>query len=197
MFFVLSGYLIGKLILERKHHSNFFAVFYIRRTLRIIPAYAITIVVVCALINWLPSRWTDAPVKFPEWAYLTFNQGFFMVQTGSIGAHWLGPTWTLAVEEHFYLIIPAMIVFTPRRWLPWIIGALGLLAVVLRAAVFWGGLGTPMMVLALLPGRADTLAIGILAALLFEMRKSRGRASTRRCRGPAALQWSWPSPRIS
>ena len=39
MFFVLSGFLIGRLILERRHHANFFAVFYVRRFCRIIPAY--------------------------------------------------------------------------------------------------------------------------------------------------------------
>ncbi|HEY1638009.1 MAG TPA: acyltransferase, partial [Rhizomicrobium sp.] len=44
MFFVLSGYLIGKLILEKKDCANFFEVFYVRRFLRIIPVYMVTLI---------------------------------------------------------------------------------------------------------------------------------------------------------
>lgn len=168
IFFVLSGFLIGKLILERQHHGNFFAVFYARRFFRIIPPYVLTIVVVAALVSVLPSTWTDAPVRFPIWSYLAFVQGFYMVTTQSIGAHWLGPTWTLAVEEHFYLLAPAAIVFAPRRWLTTSLIAVGVAAVAFRAAIYFGGLGSDMMALALLPGRADLIIWGILAAVAIK-----------------------------
>jgi peptidoglycan/LPS O-acetylase OafA/YrhL len=168
IFFVLSGFLIGKLILERRRHDNFFLVFYVRRCCRILPVYLLTLIAVTLLIDVLPAAWTDASVRFPLWSYLTFVQGVFMVMTQSIGAHWLAPTWTLAVEEHFYLLVPAMIVFTPRRWLvPALIGA-GLSAIGLRAAVAYGGLGNPMVALALLPGRADIIVCGLLAAVAIK-----------------------------
>jgi peptidoglycan/LPS O-acetylase OafA/YrhL len=164
MFFVMSGYLIGKLILEKQAHSNFFLVFYVRRFLRIIPAYMLVTVVVWWLVEMLPA-WTDTPVQFPLWSYLTFTQNFLMVREASIGAHWLAPTWTLALEEHFYLIIPALIVFTPARRLPWILAAAGVTAIVLRALLGEAGAQGQFATLVLLPARADILVFGLLAAL--------------------------------
>jgi peptidoglycan/LPS O-acetylase OafA/YrhL len=165
IFFVLSGFLIGKLILDREQHANFFQVFYARRFFRIIPPYMLTVVVVALLVGMLPRVWTDAQVRFPLWSYLTFLQGIFMTLTGSIGAHWLAPMWTLAVEEHFYLLAPAAIVFTPRRWLTPCLIWVGVAAVAFRAVVYFGGAGGEMMALALLPGRADVLVWGMLAAI--------------------------------
>lgn len=167
IFFVLSGFLIGKLIIERQHHSNFFSVFYLRRTFRIIPAYVITVVVLFALIDRLPSEWTDAEKSFPLWSYLLFVQNFYMASTGSIGAHWLAPTWTLAVEEHFYLLIPAIIVFTPRQWLTPVLVVTAIAALILRAAMLYSGVGE-IATLVLLPGRADVLICGLLAAIAFK-----------------------------
>lgn len=171
IFFVLSGYLIGKLILEKCEHANFFAVFYARRCFRIIPAYLITIFVLVTLEHTIKSPWGDADVRFPLWSYLTFTQGFFMVATGKIGAHWLAPTWTLAVEEHFYLLIPSLIVFAPRRFLVPILVAAALSAVGLRIAVYDFGLSNEMAALALLPGRADILVCGLLSAIAVKNRR--------------------------
>ena len=168
MFFVLSGFLIGRLILERRHHANFFAVFYVRRFCRIIPAYVITVLAVGGLLRFGTQPWLDADVRFPLWSYLTFTQGFFMLATRSIGAHWLAPTWTLAVEEHFYLVVPALIVFTPRRWLVPVLVAAAAAALCLRTAVYGFGFANEMAALALLPGQMDILACGLLAAVVMQ-----------------------------
>lgn len=167
MFFVLSGFLIGRLIIERRRHQNFFAVFYVRRFCRLIPLYSLVVVVTALLMWWIDRAWMDADVRFPVWSYLSFTQTFFMVADGHIGAHWLAPTWTLAVEEHFYLVAPALLVFAPRRWLPHLLVALALLAVALRLAVFGFGFGSPMIAMVMLPFRADLLLCGILAALAY------------------------------
>lgn len=171
IFFVLSGLLIGRLILDKKDCDNFFQVFYVRRFFRIIPAYILTVCALELLIYKIPYSWTDASVRFPAWSYLTFLQGVFMLKTQSIGAHWLAPTWTLAVEEHFYLLAPAMIVFAPRRWM---IGGLIVtiaVAVTLRCMVYFGGFANEMFSLALLPGRADLLACGLLAAVALNSQR--------------------------
>jgi peptidoglycan/LPS O-acetylase OafA/YrhL len=170
MYFVLSGYLVGKLILERKEHANFFAVFYVRRICRTIPAYLITIFVVFGLLALIKQPWVDADPQFPLWSYLTFNQNFFMISTDSIGAHWLAPTWTLAVEEHFYLVVPALIVFVPGRRLVPVLIAVVLGAVLLRAAIHRFDIVPGMAALVLLPTRADILVCGILAAVVFKTR---------------------------
>jgi peptidoglycan/LPS O-acetylase OafA/YrhL len=61
--------------------------------------------------------WVDADHAFPIWSYFTFTQNFFMAGMSGIGAHWLSPTWTLAVEEHFYLIVPFL--FSSFRGAGW------------------------------------------------------------------------------
>lgn len=165
MFFVLSGYLVGKLILEKSRHANFFSVFYVRRTLRIIPAYVVTVVVVSGLMAICDPAWSGARFAFPLWSYLSFSQPFFMISTGTIGAHWLAPTWTLALEEHFYLLAPLIIVMAPRRLLPWLLGAVAVLAVVVRLTIYTLYPDNPMAALVLLPSRADLLCLGILAAV--------------------------------
>jgi len=165
MFFVLSGYLVGKLILEKSHHANFFSVFYVRRTLRIIPAYVVTVLVVSGLMAICDPAWSGASFAFPLWSYLTFSQPFFMISTGTIGAHWLAPTWTLALEEHFYLVAPLVIVLAPRRLLPWLLGAAAILAVAVRLVLHQVYPDNPMPALVLLPSRADLLCLGILAAV--------------------------------
>ena len=171
MFFVLSGYLVGKLILEKSRHANFFSVFYVRRTLRIIPAYVLTVLVVSGLMALCDPAWSGARFAFPLWSYLTFSQPFFMISTGTIGAHWLAPTWTLALEEHFYLLAPLTLVFTPRRLLPWLLGAVAVLAVGTRLALHTLYPDNPMPALVLLPSRADLLCLGMLAAVAMTVWK--------------------------
>ena len=165
MFFVLSGYLVGKLILEKSRHANFFSVFYMRRTLRIIPAYVATVVIVSGLMAICDPAWSGARFAFPLWSYLSFSQPFFMISTGTIGAHWLAPTWTLALEEHFYLVAPLIIVLAPRRLLPWLLAATAVLAVVVRLVLDQLYPNNPMPALVLLPSRADLLCLGILGAV--------------------------------
>ena len=167
MFFVLSGFLIGKLIIERRHHANFFKVFYVRRFCRIIPAYVVVVLAIALIIGRLPGAWSEADPTIPLWAYLAFVQNVFMVTTHSIGSHWLAPTWTLAVEEHFYLLAPAAIVFTPRRWLVPVLVAVGVAAVGVRIAIYASGISS-FAALVLLPGRADLLVCGLLAALAIK-----------------------------
>ena len=166
MFFVLSGFLIGKLILDKKHHGNFFAVFYARRIFRLMPAYLLTVVALYGIIRLIGQPWTDEASLFPLASYLTFFQGFYFVSTGTIGAHWLAPTWTLTVEEHFYLLVPAAIVFTPRRYLVPVLVATAMASVALRIAIFGFEAASPMIAYATIAGRADILVCGVLAAIL-------------------------------
>jgi peptidoglycan/LPS O-acetylase OafA/YrhL len=112
----------------------------------------------------------DADIRFPLWSYLSFNQNFFIISTNGIGAHWLAPTWTLAVEEHFYLVIPALIAFVPARRLVAVLLAVVTVAVLLRIAIYRFGLLPDMAALVLLPSRADILVWGILAAVAYKTR---------------------------
>ena len=167
-FFVLSGFLVGRLILEKQDRANFFAVFYIRRFCRTLPVYlvCVTIVFVCVKA-FSHAAWLDITAEFPLWSYLTFTQNFFFVATGSIGPHWLAPTWTLAVEEHFYLFAPALFFIVPRRHMMAVLAVGLVLSTAFRAYVLCTGALPAFATLVLLPGVADTLICGMMAALLF------------------------------
>jgi peptidoglycan/LPS O-acetylase OafA/YrhL len=129
-----------------------------------VPAYVITVVAVWTFLKIFQPPWAAEPAPFPLWSYLTFTQTFQMVASNSIGVHALAPTWTLAVEEHFYMVAPLAIVMTPRRWLPTALGLVIAGALGLRIAVQYFGFTTTMTSLVMLPWRADILAVGILGA---------------------------------
>jgi peptidoglycan/LPS O-acetylase OafA/YrhL len=113
LFLVLSGFLIGGILLDAKDSPNFFRTFYARRAFRILPLYFILIVLF--IEGWLLNRSGIAtPLRIfnayiPVWTYPLFVQNFAMVWRGSFGAAWLALTWSLAIEEQFYLLLPLVI----------------------------------------------------------------------------------------
>jgi peptidoglycan/LPS O-acetylase OafA/YrhL len=169
MFFVLSGFLIGRLIIEKKDHANFFSVFIMRRVCRTIPSYVVSVLMIFGLL-WLfrAEPWTQFRTEFPLWSYLTFTQNIFMAVTNDAGAYWLAPTWTLALEEQLYILLPLVFFLLPRRlWLPTFLGVAAV-AVILRVLVFGAGLANTNWGLVVLPTRGDVLVIGVIAAILYK-----------------------------
>lgn len=170
MFFVLSGFLIGRLIIERMESENFFTVFVMRRICRTIPSYMISVLIIFAVL-WIfrAEPWTKFKTEFPLWSYLTFTQNIFMGVTNDVGAYWAAPTWTLALEEQLYVLLPFVFFLAPRRyWAPILIGV-ALTAVVLRGLVLTSGVA-PIWGLVILPTRADVLVVGVIAAIIFKDR---------------------------
>jgi len=81
---------------------------------------------------------------------------------------WLGVTWSLAVEEQFYLLMPVAIYFVPRRWLPYaLVGAI-MAAPVLRFALFFIHPLPRFSAYVLMPCRADVLLLGVLCAYVTQ-----------------------------
>ncbi|MBN8822480.1 MULTISPECIES: acyltransferase [unclassified Spirosoma] len=150
IFFVLSGFLITRILLSSKdklsHQPNgglgkYLKTFYIRRTIRIFPVYYLTLLVL-ALINEPPVR-----QKFAWLALYATNIYIALYHT------WMGTVdhlWSLAVEEQVYLFLPLLLFFIPRRYVPitalcMIVGSVGLRYVLHRANLPWfiGYVSTP------------------------------------------------------
>lgn len=164
VFFTLSGFLLGSVALEHRGAPNFVRVFLLRRTARILPVYAVVVGTTLIGLAALAGRpWVDAPL--PPLAYATFTQNIAMATMGTTGSLWLVPTWTLAVEQQFYLLLPFAILAVPPARMPLLIG-LGLLAgPAVRLGLILSGAG-PLAGLVLLPAQADLLVAGIGAAWL-------------------------------
>lgn len=156
VFFVISGFLITTLLLaeEKRHGRVSLGAFYMRRSLRILPVYFCYLLVVFLLDRWHylhiePSDYLKA---------LTYT-------TDLLGASsWaLGHTWSLSVEEHFYLLWPTAFVLTPPRWRVRLILAALLGLPLLRLLIYTGGwrglIERPIL------GEADVIIWGCGAAL--------------------------------
>jgi peptidoglycan/LPS O-acetylase OafA/YrhL len=124
VFFVLSGYLITRLLSEELASSGHIALrrFYIRRLLRLTPAFACLLLAELVFLL-LSSQSKTAGIE--AWAMsatylMNWNRAFAWFPQGS-----LGHTWSLAMEEQFYLVWPATLLFVYRRRpLVWIASAI-------------------------------------------------------------------------
>src|SRR5713101_4975334 len=167
LFFVLSGFLLAGVLLDNRESPSYFRTFYIRRACRIVPLYYAMIAVAFGW-TFLVARGLLAPVPFrqllPAWMYLTFTQNFAMANAGMAGSQWLGPTWSLAVEEQFYLCLPFLVRVVAPASFPYLAGALVLLAPAVRMALFDFHRGHGFAAYVLMPGRADALLLGALIA---------------------------------
>lgn len=113
LFFVLSGFLIGGILLDAKHSKNYFETFYIRRAFRILPIYGVVLILYFSRhlpIRWLPELLGQtSALPIPWFSFFTFTQNFWMAAFGWYGPLAIAPTWSLAVEEQFYLTIPFLV----------------------------------------------------------------------------------------
>jgi peptidoglycan/LPS O-acetylase OafA/YrhL len=138
LFFVLSGFLIGTQLLTpiAQDRRPSLPEFYLKRSFRILPAFLFML----ALYEFVPVLSEDTTIQ-PTWRFLTFTMNFGLDYrvTGAF-TH----AWSLCVEEHFYLMLPALAILLSRlRWRGWTLLVAGVLlcgGMILRA-VLWIPLG--------------------------------------------------------
>jgi peptidoglycan/LPS O-acetylase OafA/YrhL len=169
VFFVISGFLITGLIAKGIEANSFsFASFYLRRAKRLLPAAYVVLVLTLLAAPFLVTELVLEELRMQVVGAVTFTSNFVLWQQsgyfdGAAEGKPLLHFWSLSLEEQYYLLMPAMLAFTPRRaWLAMIgfilVVSAGLCAYVLTidsAAAFY-----------LLPTRAWQLALGSLGALL-------------------------------
>ena len=107
LFFVLSGFLITRILLNTKEKKQYFKNFYVRRILRIFPLYYLFLILFYYIFPFILD--TEIPKFSQQLYYFTYLQNF------AITFKWdsVGPIhfWSLAVEEHFYIFWPFIIYF--------------------------------------------------------------------------------------
>ena len=169
VFFALSGYLICGILLDTKGREHYFGNFYLRRALRIFPVYYIFLVL---WFNVAPAlapgdvNTIHQPLSTQAWyyAYLTnfmaVVKGYDFVPKGTYHL------WSLAVEEQFYLLWPAVVYLCSRRTLVRVTIGCMVFSLLFRAAVMLLHLDYQVGFV-LLPGRMDPLAAGCLLAILL------------------------------
>jgi peptidoglycan/LPS O-acetylase OafA/YrhL len=110
LFFVLSGFLITGILVDSRQDIHYFRNFYARRALRILPLYLLVLLILGIFYTH------SAPFVILSLLFSANMADLFGVTVVSGGA----ALWSLAVEEHFYLIFPWVIRFADRRALTWI-----------------------------------------------------------------------------
>lgn len=207
VFFVLSGYLITRLLADEKTRTGRidYLAFYARRVRRLFPAMAVVTVIVALAAWWLLGRHGSVYRQTGESAAASLLFAANVYFPSQLGAYFDGPAermpllhlWSLAVEEQFYLVYPALLALLWRlipggvaRWLAIIaVGSLGL-------AEYWVHI-QPERAFYLMPARFWELAAGALLAL------SPARPARRTGTGLAAatglllvLLAAWLTPRL-
>ena len=187
LFFVLSGFLITGILVDTKENPGYFRNFYARRTLRIFPLYFAYLAFVFLILPLLPriAPWqAETPFATQVWFWSYLCNSLIGVQGWGASPKLVSHTWSLALEEQFYLIWPAAVFLSSRRGLIRIC-----IACIIGAVVFRTGLRLAHLPwiasFVLTPARVDCLAMGALVALA--VRSSGGFARVARFAHPVAL----------
>jgi peptidoglycan/LPS O-acetylase OafA/YrhL len=166
LFFVLSGFLITGILLDRKQSPlAFLHSFYIRRLLRIVPSYLLLVVIFWGAIR-IGVHNEAFNADTPWWRHFTFTQNWWMAEHGRWGPSAISVTWSVAIEEQFYLIFPLLVILTPRNRLLAVLAAIAAGSACFRA-VAWLAFDNAFAMYVHTLSRLDGLAAGAAIAWLW------------------------------
>ncbi len=161
LFFVLSGFLITGILFDAKQSQGYFKNFYMRRTLRIFPLYYGVLAVLFLVIPHIPffqSPALDTMVDRQAWAW-AYAINIHIAREGVWSLPYIGHFWSLAVEEHFYLMWPLIVWLCPRPLLLKVCLGFVLFSFGLRTAMYFSG-ANALAIYTLTPCRFDALCLG-------------------------------------
>lgn len=167
LFFVLSGFLITRILLMTAGEENWLGRFWLRRLYRIIPLYLLFLIIGLAGF-YLLGKPVKGAFALPQqvWPYFLMVQNFQMSAVNDLGP-W-GVTWSLAVEEQFYLLFPFIFFFKDvkkNKLIP-------IICLSSMAIAYWLRLrGEYLYSFVLLPYRMDSLSAGVLVAWVVHNQK--------------------------
>ncbi len=180
LFFVLSGFLIGGILIDRKacggaslNLRDFATNFWVRRIARIFPVAYLLLATYCVALFFRNKfgtthfdNWLLAEPRPPVLSFATFTQSWWIAIGGYGGPRWMGITWSLAIEEQFYLLFPFAIYYLRRKWVVAIVIA-GIVAAPILRDIFERLFGSWYAPYVLLPSRVDGLMFGVAVALII------------------------------
>ncbi len=180
VFFVISGYLITTIILAELEQGKFSIVnFYERRARRILPALFL-VMLVCIPFVWfwfLPSDIRDFSQSLVAISVFASNILFWRESGYFDTAAELKPllhTWSLAVEEQFYVLFPVFLMLFWKLGKRWILVTLGIAFFASLAVAEWAAYVKPSAAFYLLPTRCWELLIGSFAAFYLSQTNRKG-----------------------
>jgi len=160
LFFVVSGFLITRILLDTRGDSGYFRNFYARRVLRIFPLYYLFVTAVMLAFPMNVS---------PLW-FLTFLGNIPESLLGTDPAYWLAPVWSLAIEEQFYLTFPWIVAWLGEKRLGRFLVGLFLLAPLVRLVTMLAWPEQERIQYLFTLCRVDAIAAGCLVALILRWR---------------------------
>lgn len=182
LFFVLSGFLITGILADARGQPGYFSNFFARRALRIFPLYygvllLMTVLVPAGMLAAVDPELVQLREIRPWlWLYLT---NFYLGPETSFSIPYVSHFWSLAVEEHFYLVWPFLIFYASTRTAMRICVGLGVAALLLRIGF---SIAAPEQLYAGVwtPSRIDALCAGAWFALAARDRTPLAAATVRR-----------------
>ena len=174
VFFVISGYLITTIIISEMDEGKFSIVnFYERRARRILPALFFVIIASFPLFyfSYYGNYFTEYVKSIAATATFTSNIFFWLNSDYfSLGSE-IKPllhTWSLAVEEQYYILFPIFLMLTWRLGIKWILILLSIVFVISLGVAQWGAYNSPNAAFFLLPTRGWELLVGVFAAFYLK-----------------------------
>ena len=183
LFFVLSGFLITRILVDGKsqcenlpgsHKSFLLRQFYVRRFLRIFPPYyaLLLVLALAALANSDQHLgWNNAVLWKSMWFHATYTSNFWFTLTDRWDPWITSHFWSLAIEEQFYLFWPWIIMSVPRKRL-WIAATLLSVSAPVFREVMLACDANKIAVGTLTPAYCDFLGLGGLVAVVWENRRA-------------------------
>jgi peptidoglycan/LPS O-acetylase OafA/YrhL len=115
IFFVLSGFLITSILFNAREKQHYFRNFYVRRILRIVPLYYAVMLIVFLIV--IPIKTPEFVDKIPQLIpfQLLYLQNWVVLTPWAQSSLYIGVTWSLAIEEQFYLFWPALVYFIKKE----------------------------------------------------------------------------------
>ena len=201
LFFVLSGFLITGILVEARGKPGYFGSFYMRRVLRIFPLYYLLVIFSFLVLPNLGAALAGAPGVSPDtaqlvqgkldrfgqgggdqWYYWLFASNFAVAKVDAYRHGILDVSWSLSIEEQFYLAWPLLLFFLGALRMRWVCLVILIVAPLFRAWLLersvdplFGGVPTLIDVYMYTPGRLEGIALGALLAI--HLRAGHGRNS--------------------